>query len=80
MNDKINGIPYAVIQRLRLIDILLDKQKILRRDVIAEYFGLSIQQASHDINLYKEIAPDNLIYDLGMKAYTPTQTFKRVWD
>jgi len=73
------NLPYAVVQRLRLVDILLDQQGFINRGVLMEYFGISMPAASNDLGLYKEIAPNNMTYDLSNKTYVRTETFQRVW-
>ena len=60
-------------------DILLDQQGFINRGVLMEYFGISMPAASGDLGLYKEIAPNNMTYDLSNKTYVKTETFERVW-
>jgi hypothetical protein len=76
---KIDDLPYAVVQRLRLIDVLLDQQNCVNRSVLVEYFGISIPQASVDISKYNKIAPGNMKYDLTDKCYRRGSSFQRVW-
>jgi WYL domain len=42
---------------------------------LAQQFGQSRQQNSADINSYKSLAPDNLIYDKSLKVNIPTDHF-----
>ena len=49
--------------------------RINRKD-IEDQFGVSTQQASVDINTYKEIAPDNIYYDSTEKAYIQLPSFE----
>lgn len=71
---------WAQIQRLRLIDVLLDHCGYVNRIVLMDYYGISQPQASTDIKYYTKIAPNNIRYDSSRKAYVKTDTFERVWD
>lgn len=76
---KIEDIPYAVIQRLRLIDIVLEHENVFNRKILMDYFGISMPQASKDLAYYTKLAPGNLIYDRSGKTYRRAPTFQRVW-
>ncbi|EKS72041.1 MULTISPECIES: hypothetical protein [Caballeronia] len=73
-------LPYAVLQRLRMIDVLLATLGEFDRSVLVEYFGISIPQASADISLYKNLAPNNVTYSSSRKRYVAAVSFARVWD
>ena len=70
---------YAVAQRLRLIDLLLDHYGTFNRAALVDYFGISVPQASNDLQAYLALAPGNAEYDRGAKTYRKTAGFKRVW-
>lgn len=70
---------YAVEQRLRLLDFLLDHYGTVNRAALMDYFGISVAQASNDIQTYLAIAPTNATYDASAKTYRSTQGFVRVW-
>lgn len=70
---------YAVEQRLRLIDFLLQHYGTINRSAIMDYFGVSMPQASADIRDYLDIAPNNAIYDNRAKTYKRSNCFVRVW-
>jgi hypothetical protein len=70
---------YAVEQRLRLIDFLLDHYGKVNRVALEDFYGISTPQASSDFSAYKELAPDNMTYDAGAKCYVKTPIFKRYW-
>lgn len=76
---NINELPYAVVQRLRLVDVTLYVVGVIRREMLTEYFGISTPQASGDFSKYQEIAPNNMVYDLSAKCYRRSETFQRVW-
>jgi hypothetical protein len=47
----------------------------LNRSDLANFFSISIPQASIDLALYQERAPGNMIYDRQEKAYLASNTF-----
>ena len=47
---------FALEQRLRFIDFLLDHYGRLNRGALVDYFGISVPQASIDIRTYQEHA------------------------
>ena len=70
---------YAVQQRLRMIDFLLFTYGHVNRCAIMDYFGIAEAAATRDFAAYKELRPDNMIYNSVDKAYCITQKFERVW-
>lgn len=77
--DRVKSFTYAVEQRLRFIDFLLNQYGSLNRSAIMDYFGVSEPCASRDIQQYIELAPDNIVYDNKAKAYIRGINFKRAW-
>jgi hypothetical protein len=63
-------------QRLEFIEFRLFWDGVLNRSDITDRFGVSAVQASADLALYKQIAPDNLDYDSSQKHYVATSQFK----
>ncbi|EAR07742.1 WYL domain-containing protein [Reinekea blandensis] len=45
------------------------------RSDLQRRFGLKESSASRDIALYKKLAPDNVVYDYGIKSYIPQESF-----
>jgi len=76
---KPSWMTYAIEQRLRLIDFLLEVYGYVNRKALEDYFGISTPQASHDFKSYMKCAPDNMIYDTSSKRYIRTTTFQRRW-
>lgn len=74
-----NGLNYAVEQRVRFIDLLLAHYGTIRRGVLSDFYGISIPQASLDLRLYGELAPDNMAYDMRAKLYRRTERFERLY-
>lgn len=72
-------IPYAVLQRLRLIDAVLQHAGIVHRGLLVDYFGISVPQASLDLKQYRELAPANAVYDHAHRAHVRLPGFVRVW-
>ena len=70
--------PYAVEQRLRLIDFLLFQYGRVNRSAIMDYFGIGAATATRDFKAYKKLCKGNMVYDDFDKAYYKTHHFKRV--
>jgi hypothetical protein len=66
---------FAMTYRMRFIDFLLAQYGLVNRSAIVSYFGLSAQQASNDLAMYQELAPQNMVYDLTAKAYLRARQF-----
>lgn len=49
------------------------------RSDLQNRFGLKESSASRDIALYKKLAPDNVVYDYGIKSYIPQESFKPLY-
>ena len=71
--------PYAVEQRLRLIDFLLSQYGHVNRSAIMDYFSIGAATATRDFRAYKKLCKGNMVYDDFDKAYYKTHHFKRVW-
>ena len=73
-------ISFSQRQRLAYIDFcLLFKGAIHRQDLINR-FEVGLSAGSRDFTLYKELAPDNLIYDPREKRYFQTENFIPVFE
>ena len=66
---------WGVEQRLEFIEFRLFWDGTLNRADITKRFGVSAVQASTDLGLYKELAPDNLDYDASQKRFVATNVF-----
>ena len=76
----LNTISYSQRQRLAYIDFcLLFKGAIHRQDLISR-FEVGLSAGSRDFTLYKELAPDNLVYDPREKRYFQTESFSPVFE
>ena len=70
---------YAVEQRLRFLEFLVDHYDCVGRSHLVDYFGISEPQATRDFRAYKELAPDNLLLNQVSKKYVKSDTFKRIF-
>jgi len=76
----LDSISFSQRQRLAYIDFcLLFKGAIHRQDLINR-FEVGLSAGSRDFTLYKELAPDNLIYDPREKRYFQTENFIPVFE
>jgi predicted DNA-binding transcriptional regulator YafY len=66
---------WGVERRLEFIEFrLFWEGHVNRRDLI-ESFGVSVNQASTDLNRYLGMAPDNMVYDKSARAYVRGSSF-----
>ena len=76
----LENIGFAQKQRLAYIDFsLMFKGAIFRQDLINR-FEVGLSAASRDLTIYKELAPNNLLYDNKQKRYFQTDQFKPVFE
>ncbi|MBN2760034.1 MAG: hypothetical protein JXQ79_06015 [Rhodobacteraceae bacterium] len=71
--DKTN---FAQVVRLMWIDDLIDNEGQINRGDVARGFRISVQQASHDLALYRELNPRRIGYDRSNKIYTQIEGSK----
>jgi len=67
-NDK-SALRWGVAQRLEFIEFRLFWEGHVNRSDLMEQFGLSVNQASADLNRYIALAPDNMVYDKSARMY-----------
>ena len=67
---------WDVQQRLAYIEFCAYWLGQVARKDICERYGISLQQVSADFQLYHELNPDALRYDLSMRRYKPEPHFK----
>jgi predicted DNA-binding transcriptional regulator YafY len=78
-NDR-SELRWGVEQRLELIEFRLFWEGHVNRSDLMEHFGLSVNQASSDLNRYLSFAPDNMVYDKSARTYVRGTAFKPVFD
>lgn len=67
---------WGVAQRLEFIEFRLFWEGRVNRSDLMEQFGLSVNQASADLNRYIGLAPDNMLYDKSARTYVRGTDFK----
>ena len=67
-NDK-SELRWGVSQRLEFIEFRLFWEGHVNRSDLIGQFGLSVNQASADLNRYIGFAPDNMVYDKSARTY-----------
>src|SRR4051794_24046583 len=67
---------WGIERRLEFVESRLFWEDGVNRSDIVEKFGVSVPQASKDLALYQERAPDNIRYDRSLKRYFASETFQ----
>lgn len=70
---------YAVEQRLRMIDFLLNQYGKVNRKALMEYFGIGEASATRDFRLYEKKHPNNSVYDSSSKFYVKAPLFRKAY-
>ena len=78
-NDR-SELRWGVEQRLEFIEFRLFWEGHVNRSDVMEQFGLSVNQASSDLNRYIGFAPDNMVYDKSARTYVRGLGFKPVFN
>ncbi|WP_108485586.1 WYL domain-containing protein [Oceaniglobus ichthyenteri] len=71
MDSDKSELRWGVAQRLEFIEFRLFWEGHVNRSDLMEQFGLSVNQASADLNRYIGLAPDNMVYDKSARTYVP---------
>lgn len=69
MESGKSDLRWGVAQRLEFIEFRLFWEGHVNRSDLMEQFGLSVNQASADLNRYIGFAPDNMVYDKSARTY-----------
>lgn len=69
MDSGKSELRWGVAQRLEFIEFRLFWEGRVNRSDLMEQFGLSVNQASADLNRYIGFAPDNMVYDKSARTY-----------
>jgi hypothetical protein len=70
------GLNWGVERRLEFIEFRLFWEGGVNRADIIDMFAVSVPQASKDLTLYQERAPQNAIYDKSAKRYVAGENFE----
>ena len=76
MDSDKSELRWGVAQRLEFIEFRLFWEGHVNRSDLMEQFGLSVNQASADLNRYIGFAPDNMVYDKSARTYVRGSGFK----
>ena len=74
-NDR-SELRWGVEQRLEFIEFRLFWEGHVNRSDLMDQFGVSVNQASTDLNRYIGFAPDNMVYDKSARTYVRGPGFK----
>ena len=66
---------WGVEQRLEFIEFRLFWEGRMNRKDLMKVFGVSVNQASADLNRYLRLAPENMLYSRSARAYTRSPGF-----
>ncbi|PQA81937.1 WYL domain-containing protein [Limnohabitans sp. TS-CS-82] len=77
---QIHELSQAQRERLAYLELRVFFTGELRRADIENRFGVKPAAASRDISVYRELAPQNLSYDLSLRCYVATPVFVPVFD
>jgi hypothetical protein len=75
VNTKRTDLRWGVERRLEFIEFRLFWEGHVNRSDLMEHFGISVNQASIDLNRYADLAPGNLEYDRSARAYVRGPNF-----
>lgn len=78
MSNRANAENRNVLHRLRFIELRAWWVGTVQRGMIQEKFGISIAQASGDIQAYLEKNPGSLVYDKNRKYYAASPTMNMI--
>ncbi len=76
MGNERAELRWGIEQRLEFIEFRLFWEGHVNRSDLMEQFGVSVNQASTDLNRYIGFAPDNIVYDKSARTYVRGSSFK----
>lgn len=75
MGEGKPSLRWSVEQKLQFIEFRLFWEGHINRADLMDAFGVSLNQASGDLNRYIALAPDNMVYDKSGKTYVRSPAF-----
>ena len=72
MGNKTNDRNWAAVERLRFIETCAWWKGLVNRQDLGDLFGISMAQASSDLQRYLELNPGAFVYNLRAKRYEAT--------
>ena len=79
VRNRQSSLRWGVEQRLEFIEFRLFWEGRLNRSDLMRTFGVSVNQASADLNRYLKFAPENMIYSRSERAYLRSPVFSPVF-
>lgn len=76
MGEGKPSLRWSVEQKLQFIEFRLFWEGHVNRADLMDTFGVSLNQASGDLNRYIALAPDNMVYDKSGKTYVRASAFR----
>ena len=76
MNNERSELRWGVEQRLEFIEFRLFWEGHVNRSDLMDQFGVSVNQASTDLNRYIGFAPANMVYDKSARTYVRGSAFQ----
>lgn len=73
--DKKSELRWGVERRLEFIEFRLFWEGRMNRHDLMRTFGVSVNQASADLNRYRKLAPENMVYDRSARTYLRSAAF-----
>jgi hypothetical protein len=74
--NEIEKLSFAQKQRLSFIDFTLLFKGSINRKELTEKFEMGLANATRDLTLYKELAPQNIDFNAQDRSYLQAKTFK----
>lgn len=75
MAEPDKGLKWGIERRLEFIEFRLFWDGHVNRSDLMDHFGVSINQASTDLNRYLAMSPENMAYDKSGRAYIRAAEF-----
>jgi len=76
MGEGKPSLRWSVEQKLQFIEFRLFWEGHVNRADLMDTFGVSLNQASGDLNRYIALAPDNMVYDKSARTYVLGPAFR----
>ena len=74
----IDALPYAQRQRLQFVESMAQWEGIVQRQRICDAFSVTPNHVTRDLTLYRGLSPENLEYDVSLRAYRPSARFRPI--
>ncbi|MCY0093871.1 hypothetical protein [Hoeflea ulvae] len=79
MDNERSELCWGVEQRFEFREFRLFWEGHVNRSNLMDRFGVSLDQASTDLNRYIGFAPDNIVYNKSARTYVRGQAFKSLF-